>query len=614
MQAFVERHYRGLLLLVLIVGCLMLVTTGWGAIMDWRTTDPDDQMRLLEVRDWLAGQSWWDITQYRMNLPSGGKMHWSRLVDVPIAGVILMLRPIFGPMLAEHIAMVAVPLLTYGIVLGLYAATTRRIFGRVVAIVAAFLFITIMPAILQVRPMRIDHHGWQLVLFFWASVNLFGDRSTVRAPALIGGALALWIEISVEGLPFAIIIMSILGLRWLLANQDMDRKADNYGFPVALISLALTSALCFCSTEGSLSSGNYCDSLSPFHVAIFFVVAGIVAFGTAVKLRMTGKWAVVVAVLTASFAGLAGILLALHVAPQCAGDAFSQLDPLVRQYWFDRVPEGLPLWTVPLEFAIQSIAGLAAGAVALVYIFVVCDKLTGRDKVTLGLLFFCTAVAGSFVNRTTVYALCVGTIMLSAMLVDVFGYVEKLNSVTVRMAIRILAMLLTVPSLVGQNIMDRIDADAEVTTPSIKAKNERFNKAVLSCQKLSAARALDRLPQSNLMVGLDTAPAVLQMTHHSVVATGHHRNQAAMADVIRTFTGSADQAAQIMRARNTSYLVICEGSFELAIYAKRSPQGFLAQIKRGKLPGWLIRQPDIGPFHIFKVDSANLLRETKGAS
>jgi hypothetical protein len=52
----------------------------------------------------------------------------------------------------------------------------------------------------------------------------------------------------------------------------------------------------------------------------------------------------------------------------------------------------------------------------------------------------------------------------------------------------------------------------------------------------------------------------------------------------------------------------------LNTYATDTPDGMLAQIKRGKLPGWLIRQPDIGPFHIFKVDSANLLRETKGAS
>lgn len=601
MQQFLERHYRSLLLLIWVVGCLMLVVTGRAAIAEWRMGDPDDQMRLLQIRDWLAGQSWWDITQYRMNLPGGGQMHWSRLVDVPFAAVMLTLKPIFGMKLAEHIAVALVPLLTYGIVLVLYAATARRLFGTVAALVAAFLFITIMPAVVQVRPMRIDHHGWQLALFFLAGLNLFARQSPLRAAAIIGASLALWIEISVECLPFAIVILGVLGLRWLLATQAPESKADNFGLPVALISLALVSALCFVLTEGRSNVANYCDALSPFHIVIFLGMAGILAVGTAVKINMTGKMAISVAVATAALAGLVGASLALNLAPQCVGDAFSQLDPVVREYWFNRVPEGLPLWSVPLKFAMQPIAGIVGGSIGLAYLWLSSNNLTAKDKVTVALLFLGTAVVGSFVSRTTVYALCLGTIMLSAMLVDIFDKVEKLNSVTARMAIRIFAMLLAVPSLVGQNIMDRIEASEDAANPASKANYDAFNKAALSCQKLAAAQALDRLPQSNLMVGLDTAPAILQMTRHTVIATGHHRNALAMADVIRTFTGSLEQAERIIRARNARYLVICDGSFELAIYNQKSPQGLLAHIKRGQVPAWLERQADIGPFQIFRV-------------
>jgi hypothetical protein len=600
MQTFLERHYRSLLLLIWVVGCLMLVVTGRAAIAEWRMGDPDDQMRLLQVRDWLAGQSWWDITQYRMNLPDGGQMHWSRLVDVPIAATILLLQPIMGMILAEHVAVVIVPLLTFGIILSLYAATARLLFGTVPALVAAFLFITIMPAVVQVRPMRIDHHGWQLALFFVASLNLFDRRSPVRAAAIIGAALALWIEISVEGLPFAIVIFAVLGLRWLLAEQD---KADNYGLPVAVASLAFTTALCFGLTEGLSGLANYCDSLSPFHVAIFIVMAAILAVGTVIKMKMARKRAVAVATATAALAALVGISLTLKLAPQCASDAFSQLDPLVREYWFNRVPEGLPLWSVQLKFAIQQIAGSVGGAIGLTYLLLRSNALTARNKVTLTLLFLGTAIVGSFVSRTAVYAMCLGTIMLSAMVVDIFIKVEKLNSVTLRMGIRIFAMLLAVPSLVGQNIMDRIEAAEGGANPVDKAKNDAFTKAALSCQKLSAVQALDRLPKSGLMVGLDTAPAILQMTRHDVIATGHHRNEKAMADVIRTFTGSVGQAERIVRARKSDYVVICDGSFELAIYGQQFPQGFLARLRSGEVPAWLERQADIGPFQIFRVVS-----------
>lgn len=601
MQLFLEQHYRKVLLLIWVVSCLMLAGSTWSAIAEWRMGDPDDQMRLNQVRDWLAGQSWWDVTQYRMNIPEGGPMHWSRLVDVPIAAAILVLTPVFGMALAEHATLAVIPLLTFGLILYLYAATARRLFGPIAALVAASLFITILPAVVQVRPMRIDHHGWQLALFFVASLNLFNRRSPIRAAAITGVALALWIEISVEGLPFAILILGIMGLRWLLADQSEDRKADNYGLPAALISLALTSAACFALTEGWSNVANYCDSLSPFHIVAFFGMAILVVVGTAIKTKLSGNLAIAVAMITAGSAGIVGASLVLYIAPQCAGDAFSQLDPLVREYWFNRGLEGLPLWSVQPRFVIQELAGLAGGTVGLIYILVASRQLTRKDKVALALLFIGCATIGSFVSRTTVYALCLGTIMLSAVLVDIFGKAEKLSSIPVRMGLRICAMLLAIPSLVGENIMYRFELLDHVTISSDRTTTAKFHQAAVLCQKLSAAQLLNRLPKSNLMVGLDTAPGILLTTDHFVIATGHHRNAVAMADVIRTFTGSPEQAERIIRSRKARYLVMCDGSFELAIYQQRSPQGFLAQLRRGKVPAWLERQSDTGPFQIFRV-------------
>src|SRR3974390_1013609 len=54
--------------------------------------DSDDALRMAEVRDLLAGQSWFDLTQYRMTPPHGVAMHWSRLIDAPLAGMILLFR------------------------------------------------------------------------------------------------------------------------------------------------------------------------------------------------------------------------------------------------------------------------------------------------------------------------------------------------------------------------------------------------------------------------------------------------------------------------------------------------------------------------------------------
>ncbi len=76
--------------------------------------DPDDAMRLAQIRDWIGGQAFWDVSQYRVNPPIGGPMHWSRIVDMPIAALILLLRPLRGMATAELVACAIVPLLLRG--------------------------------------------------------------------------------------------------------------------------------------------------------------------------------------------------------------------------------------------------------------------------------------------------------------------------------------------------------------------------------------------------------------------------------------------------------------------------------------------------------------------
>src|SRR3546814_9021348 len=83
---------------------------------------------------WLAGQGWWDLTQYRVNPADGGvPMHWSRIVDAPIAGGILLLRPLFGQPLAEQMVMAIWPPLHLGALLIAVALGYRHLPDRRIA-------------------------------------------------------------------------------------------------------------------------------------------------------------------------------------------------------------------------------------------------------------------------------------------------------------------------------------------------------------------------------------------------------------------------------------------------------------------------------------------------
>ena len=85
MAAWAQVHWKWLTFLMWVVAVSWLIYSRWPAIHWLTLNDTDDNMRYLQVRDWLAGQGWYDLRQYRLDPPAGFNIHWSRLVDLPIA-------------------------------------------------------------------------------------------------------------------------------------------------------------------------------------------------------------------------------------------------------------------------------------------------------------------------------------------------------------------------------------------------------------------------------------------------------------------------------------------------------------------------------------------------
>lgn len=115
--------------------------------------------------------------------------------------------------------------------------------------------------------------------------------------------------------------------------------------------------------------------------------------------------------------------------------------------------------------------------------------------------------------------------------------------------------------------------------------------------------ALSALPPSLLFTPIDIGPRVVVQTPHSVVATGHHRNHAAMHDVIATFTGAPDAAYAQISARQAAYVIVCPDAAEVRNYARVAPEGFAAQLLEGHTPSWLQRITDSGELLVFAVNT-----------
>jgi hypothetical protein len=94
-----QRHWRPLVLLFWLGTAIYLIWNAWGfpnahGIQGFGLGDTDDNLRMMQVRAWLlGGQDWYDLRQYRLNPPDGLNVHWSRLVDLPIAFIYVALGP-----------------------------------------------------------------------------------------------------------------------------------------------------------------------------------------------------------------------------------------------------------------------------------------------------------------------------------------------------------------------------------------------------------------------------------------------------------------------------------------------------------------------------------------
>ena len=527
--------------------------------------DPDDAMRLVQVRDWLGGQSWFDVTQYRLNAPTGGPMHWSRLVDVPIAAVILLARPFLGPEGAESAALVIVPLLTLGIAMLLVYRIASKLMDGPAALLAVLATPASLGAMKQMRVMRIDHHGWQIVLGLLSILALM-DRRPRRAGLVAGAAMALWLNISIEGLPFAAAVGSWLALEWLLDASAGERLKSYLG------GLAVASVALFASTHApSTWLSHPHDSVNDAHLAGF--CAAWLCCLALVRPNMDKLWTRVTVLALAGAVTLgAAFLVDLHFL----SGPFSSLDPVVRNYWYNGVEEGRPVWELaPIDAAAglaQPLVGLA-GALLAVWKAPAAQR---REWIIFAYLLGAMTLSGVFVIREATYASVI-SLPGTAFLCDfALQRARKLSLMPVRVVATTASVFIMAPAYAAPALV--IPSDPHLSKEIASADD---------CVRHSELQKLDQLPVTNLGAPLDITAAILANTHQRAIAGGYHRMPDAIRDVILLFMMPPDEGRQILARRHSDYLVFCPHTPESIWWSRHGPNGLAAMLNAGRTPDWL---------------------------
>jgi hypothetical protein len=573
-----RRHWPLLLMWLLISA--VLVYGSWDRIITRTGWDPDDQLRLVQLRDFLAGQSWSDSTQYRMNVPDGAPMHWSRLVELPLAFVVMLLSPLLGSARAEMIAGVVVPLSCLGGTAFLLSRVAERIGGRAAGI-AAFLLTLIAPALLiQLRPMRIDHHGWQIFCAALSLAALFCENQR-KSGLVLGAALAVWIHISLEGAPMTAAFFLLVGWRWIV------QRDENVRLFWTLCSFAAVSMLLFLGTQPmGIAAAQYCDTVSPMHIWAILGAIAVLVPAIHLKPKPLGTRLAV-----AGAAGAVAVSLLGWLEPICFSGAFADLDPVVRDYWYSNITEGLPVWRQDLDLAVSLITPLVVALVALYASFRIVAVEQRKALRMIGFFLVYASLLSFLVVRTISVATAFTIVPAALCLAAVAKTYPAEPKFWRRMALVGVALILMVSSVIAGTIIVSLGDETTDQQSKAEPKREARNR---SCKAVRSVTALGALPKANMVAPFDMGPAVLMTTSHAVLASNHHRNRTGMRDQIDIFRLSPAKAKAILMRRSINYLITCPGEAEMENYAERAPDGLWAQLDKGETPDWLEYQGTYG--------------------
>lgn len=512
--------------------------------------DPDDVLRMLQVLALHDGGDWYDLTQPRINPPTGLAMHWSRLPDLPLLGLLRLAEPWLGREGAIRFAALGVPvLLGIAYFLALVWAA-RPLTGAPGMPLAGLVALTAYVPHLPYQAGRVDHHGWQLLLALLIAGAVLrlaaGERR--RGPALLGGgcaALALWI--GAEAIPVLACAVAALTLIWWREGRWAADRLALWGLTALAGALLILPLALAPGQRGSTA----CDAFSLVSLALTAALAG---FGLAAALAerwfgplTLGRRIGFSLVLGATLIGLLGAAF-----PHCLAGPYGELSPEIVQL-VAQTRESLPLGRVVFMAPASALYYLALPLVGLALaIWLAHTGPAAQRTLWLALLVL---MAGAFLLpwwqlRGSLLANGYATLTLTWLAATLGGKADRQPSLSRRVALRG-----GVPLLVAILPLTLALVVASITPQSALEKQD-------ACDISQALAVLNQAPyraHAPLLIAapVNQAATILWSTPHAVLGAPYHRNVDGLRDNDSILEDSEVSALETIRSRGVDLLLLC---------------------------------------------------------
>lgn len=557
---------------------------------DYVGRDNDDVMRLVQIRDLIAGQGWFDLNQYRLGLEGGTPMHWSRLIDVPIANLIGVFSLFMDIRQAEAAALFVWPLL---LLLPLFLGTAcaaNHLGGRHAMLVALLLTALFAITHQRFRPGSIDHHNVQLALMALVLAGLTDPRMSRLWYSVAGVSAALAVAIGAETVPFIAVTCAAVAVLWAALGQSADRGTRAFG-----LTFAATLTACFYSLVAPAAYQSVvCDG---FSVGFYFLgtLGGGVLFLLAAFFSNSSR-----PVRFALLCGGGAVIAAAAgmAAPHCLQSPLADLDPLLKTMWLDKVTEAQSIFS-QIKTRPDSVGGhFAVPLMALI----ICAWQAMRPNKAPQYLMLMAVIALAFAIslvqiRGSIFANLLAIIPFAALIGEKRAALHATRKPGVGLAMQFVVLVLVsaqiIWSVAGLLVFDGVaSASSAVTNTTRPAERcaSRSSLAGLAAQPAGVVSAVSN-------IGSD----ILRFTPHRVLTAPYHRNQGGMLTQLHIAMANEAEAEAFLRGAGVTLVAFCRTDPEAISLARGYADSFYAALMDGRVPDYLQPVAGTGPVELFRV-------------
>ncbi len=562
-------------LAVVMIPIIRIALTGQHGL-DVTLGDTDDATRILQVKALLGGAGWYDTTITKIGGATPLVSHWSRLIDAPLALLVVMFGLFTTADTALLLARIVWPSLLLLVFLRLLVAEAEVRRGWLAGLICAGFAMTCLTGLFQFRIGRIDHHNAMILGALIGLLMLARSLEAPRTAAIAGSLLGLALAVGYEPLALIVPLLALASLAAVIDTRFIDAVA------AAMKALAVTLlAVVLLTVAPARWLSGVCDALSINMVLLMGTGAAGLHLIARHRASLTLTQRVGALVATGAVAAVAFLL----PEPACIAGPFGQVSAEAKQLWLVHVREtqsilveakGNPL--IAMSFVLLMTAGIWAAVSRW-------RAEKSIESAATAIVLFSAMPAALLQLKFLPYASWLA-IFVIALRVAAF---QGRGEITPRLA-----------RLAGAITLNQwtfaVMCAVALTAAGIPLDDDDGSDA---CYKTANIEPLAKLPAGLVASSANMGPYIAALTPHSVIAAPYHRIDDQIVLATRMFESPLKVSSSLLARSGARYLIHCA----------KEPRAAKAKPGDGTLNGALLSAET--PAFLREIPNASPLRDLR---